>query len=563
LGFKYLKLTGGSSLEIREYLKSKGIIWKEIRTSKGVELKFNCPKCGKDDKFNMNLDSGQFQCFHLNSCGFMGNFITLQKFYGDNPRRIINDSYFQKTQKEYKPIKVTSDVPTQKMYDWFQGRSISKETVKHFKIGYNAKSDSMMFPYYKDNEIVSCKYRKLKEKKFTKEPGGQPTLFNRDNVIGDTIFITEGEIDCMSLYEMGYKNSVSVPDGISGVTWIEHEWNYLQQFKEIYLVMDNDHAGQSNIVNIANRLGKWRTKNIVLPCNDANECLSKKISIDQFVNDAYEFDNEIICNPSVFTDDVIERTFNKEKLYGTRIKWKKLQTCLRGWRQSELSIWSGTNFSGKTSILNEIALDLMNNDKKVLICSLEMQPAALLNWLIRQLIDVSELKREHVYTSMDYFENKLYLLNKVGNMDKESIFDVFEFACRKYGIDHIIFDSLKRVNLKGSDLYREQGVFMNDLLDIVQRYDIHLHLVAHSRKKSSDRETPDKSDVSGSGDITDLAHNVFIISRPDKEQKEDYKKQGMVGDNFIFVKKNREWGTTDFQGLYYKEYTKKFIEADK
>jgi len=554
---------GGVRLEIREYLVSRNINWKEKSTSTGIELKFPCPQCGKEEDFSMNLDSGMFQCLRKNNCGFTGNFITLQKHFGDTPRRAIDDSYFQKKEKVYKEIKVSSDKPVNELYNYFEKRGISEETVKHFKVGYKADSKSIMYPFIRDGKLVGVKYRKLADKKFWKEEGSQPTLFGRD-LVGDSheLYICEGSEDCMSLYEMGFKASVSVPDGTSGLQWIEHEWEWLQRFKTIYLVLDSDKAGQSNIATIANRLGKWRVKNVVLPCKDPNDCLINNIDVKPFVADAYEFDNENIKKADSFTSDVIERVFNKEKLYGSSMPWENLQEIMRGWRQNELTVWSGSNHSGKTSILNEVTINEIANGKKVLVCSLEMPPPQLLHWLSLQHLDKPDMTRQDIELSLSYMGESLFLVDKVGHLDKETLFDILNFACRKYGIDTIILDSLKRISLDTNNIFEEQGKFINEIVNLVLEYPIHFHLVSHSRKKASDRETPDKSDVSGSSSITDLAHNVIIVWRPDVVTKQELSKEGKYADNYLIVKKCREFGELGMVGLLYKASSKKFIQEN-
>ena len=40
-----------------------------------------------------------------------------------------------------------------------------------------------------------------------------------------------------------------------------------------------------------------------------------------------------------------------------------------------------------------------------------------------------------------------------------------------------------------------------------------IHVVHHVRKLDSEKSQPDKFDVVGSGDITNLADNVFIVNR--------------------------------------------------
>ena len=70
------------------------------------------------------------------------------------------------------------------------------------------------FPYYNLNSgIVNVKYRS-EDKKFKQSPNAKKCLYNYNNIHGeDTIIFVEGEIDVLSLYEIGYTNVTTLPDG--------------------------------------------------------------------------------------------------------------------------------------------------------------------------------------------------------------------------------------------------------------------------------------------------------------------------------------------------------------
>ncbi|MEG7677060.1 toprim domain-containing protein, partial [Listeria monocytogenes] len=61
-------------------------------------------------------------------------------------------------------------------------------------------------------------------------------FYNIDSIKGeDTVYITEGEIDAMSLYEAGIYNVISVPNGaaVKGVTRLEYLDNCWQYFTDL------------------------------------------------------------------------------------------------------------------------------------------------------------------------------------------------------------------------------------------------------------------------------------------------------------------------------------------
>ncbi|WP_239325356.1 toprim domain-containing protein [Snodgrassella gandavensis] len=87
--------------------------------------------------------------------------------------------------------------------------------------------------------------------------------------------ITEGEIDALSVFQSGVK-ALSMPSGAKNLEWIEYDWERLQQFRVIYLALDNDDLGQLATMGVLQRLGEHRCKLVDWgDFKDANECLCK------------------------------------------------------------------------------------------------------------------------------------------------------------------------------------------------------------------------------------------------------------------------------------------------
>ena len=91
------------------------------------------------------------------------------------------------------------------------------------------------------------------------------------------LIIVEGEIDCLSLYESGIGNAVSVPSGTQDLTFLDTCFDWLQQFHSITLFVDSDAPGQELAAKLISRLGEYRISTVPLElyrgCKDANELL--------------------------------------------------------------------------------------------------------------------------------------------------------------------------------------------------------------------------------------------------------------------------------------------------
>ena len=123
---------------------------------------------------------------------------------------------FESKAKSYKLPEVKMLPPTEKIYQYIESRGISRKTVDDFKIQSDEKGN-IVFPFYENGENVFVKFRKPEKHrpedrspKEWRESGTKPILFGMDMcVFSKPLVITEGEADCMALYEAGTTNVVS------------------------------------------------------------------------------------------------------------------------------------------------------------------------------------------------------------------------------------------------------------------------------------------------------------------------------------------------------------------
>lgn len=547
-------------MTVKDYLNQKGLQYTEVHNSSGTQAKMLCPACKNKDSFGINLETGAYQCFRLNKCGIKGSFTDFQKMFGDVPFFLDSDKFI-KLSKQYKSPEDKSEPVNDKVIKYLVSRGISEETIKKFPIGY--LDDAILFQYHKNSKLVNVKYRSLKEKKFWKEKDCMSVLWNQDKIQGDKLIITEGEIDVLSFAEYGI-DSVSVPSGASDLTWIENDWEFLEKFNKIYLVMDNDTAGQKAVSEIVNRLGLWRCKNVILPFKDTNECLTKKVSIDTIkavFKNAISYDMSELKSCTNFAEEIIEYKNNPQKLDGIVTSCYELTNIIKGWRNEELSIWTGMNSSGKSTFLSQEAISMINEGKKICVGSFEMPPRKYLWWLIKQYNNSDIIGDGIVSKSLDELSANLFIIDILGIIKEDRLLEIMEFGFRKYGIDVFIIDSLMKIDLSSNsnEILGEQKKFVSKLKDFASSFKSHIHLVAHPRKSNSDDDTIGKTDVAGSGDITNLADNVFILHRYSEEIKELRKKQNKPAvDSILIVKKNREHGTTGVIGYTFNMASKTF-----
>ena len=61
---------------------------------------------------------------------------------------------------------------------------------------------------------------------------------NHCNFDNKTLICTEGQIDQLSVADCGFENTLSVPTGAKGFTWVPHCWDFVNKFDTIIVFGD-------------------------------------------------------------------------------------------------------------------------------------------------------------------------------------------------------------------------------------------------------------------------------------------------------------------------------------
>ena len=178
-----------------------------------------------------------------------------------------------------------------------------------------------------------------------------------------------------------------------------------------------------------------------------------------------------------------------------------------------LSIWGGWSGHGKSELLGQVMLWMMENHK-VAIASLEMAPSETILRMIRQTANTANPPEAYKVSWMDWANSQLFIYDAIDRVSPESMYGMAMYCVKELGVKHIVIDSLTKCGISKDDLSR-QATFVDTLQNIAKNTGLHIHLVTHLRKGdgSVKHAEPGKDDVRGAGEITDLADNVFMVYR--------------------------------------------------
>jgi len=453
-----------------------------------------------------------------------------------------------------------------------EDRKISVEALAKYQIAemqHDKLGPVLVFPYLKNGERVLIKYLPLnrdgKKQPWTSKDSAK-ILFGWQTLPGScrAVVLTEGEIDAMSLATMGIP-ALSIPYGAgkqSQTEWIENDFDDLEQFDEIIIWMDSDEAGRSTSTEIAHRLGIERCRMAYAShdCNDANEMLQKgckPIHFQECLDNAKAIEPDNLRSAASYCDEVIAEFYPEGgQEPGIRMGWNTSDWLVI--RPAELIIISGNNGHGKSQLAGQFMLYAMSDDHRCVIASMELPGRRLLHRLTRQAGANERPTTEYIKAIHGWYQSRLWIYDKTGQVSIDQMLEAFTYSLRRYGTDVFLIDSLMMCGIKADD-YAAQANFVNRLMEWKLDNNATVLLVTHSRKQVSESHKPDKMDVRGAGEITDMADTVLTCWR----NKDENRKESGKPDGLIICSKQRNSGMEGTIPAWFDDNSTQFIPFPK
>jgi twinkle protein len=490
-----------------------------------------CENCGGSDPKQIYEDDSAF-CFSCRKSypAPIGEVVDLE-FKVVKSNETWNDSKLEEVKNDY-------------TIRGFKERNIVKQVSEHYgvKVSYDIDGaiDSHYYPYYSDSSLVGYKVRNL-PKSFSSIGNVKGGLFGQNLYNGGRrLVITEGELDAMSVQSAWFKkyktfypvvslrSASSVKDLIDAREWIRN-------FDEVILWLDNDDAGKEAMKEAARIIGYDKIKVAKSTEKDASELWIKEPEkVLTTIYDAVDYTPAGILTKNELWHQL--EKYNELESVPYPSFMDGLNDKLKGMRFGEITLWTSGTGSGKSTLLREIAVHLLDTtEDKIGIVSLEESPAETARKMAGMAINRNPAKEEIPIDDLKvgfdniFGDNRVMVLDHQGSISDGSIMDFLEYmclsGCKYLFVDHItILASEGAEGLTGNEAIDK---IMNDLLRLVKKYEVWIGLISHLRKTDNkgksfeEGKLPSMDDIRGSGSIKQISMDIIAFARDAGSSVED------------------------------------------
>jgi replicative DNA helicase len=372
----------------------------ELEPAKYQRGKYVCPICGSGTGRNRTAALALNTDFtaHCYACNFHGDIFDLvaardnldaaaarerviAKYGGDtgSPARIQRTGNRQPAQLAASATDFTAYIEKaaaalkgSKGADYLAGRGITERTAAAFRLGYDADRQAIVIPYPQENYYIT---RSLEGKEYRKPAGTQEPLFNAAALQADCVFITEGQLDALSIEEVG---GAACAIGGSGSRKLQN----VTAAGRVYIFADADEAGEKTAQRIKETLAGngVNVEKIITTgrddCKDANDLLrTDRAALEKIVKDAQgaavdaakAYEEEAAGQFAFDLFDARARTSS------TSTGFPQIDAALGGGIYEGLYVLGAVSSLGKTTLALQIADQIAQGGTDVLFFSLEMQ----------------------------------------------------------------------------------------------------------------------------------------------------------------------------------------------
>jgi twinkle protein len=529
----------------------------EVKAHKSGENPQPCPVCSQDRRkknqpcFSYNSQTGLGHCNH---CG--------KSFYrkDENFKSYVRPVWENKT-----------ELP-EKIVEWFLSRNINQDTLNQMKVTHSTQwmphsqkeMNVICFNYFREGQLINTKYRSA-DKGFKLIKDAEKIFYNLDGIKDKTeCYIVEGEIDCLTMVQAGFTNTVSVPNGATkgnnNLDYFDNCYRYFENMTKVYILTDYDEPGENLANELARRIGVEKCFRIALDgFKDVNEQLCRSGAVN--VSNAKPYPLEGVFK----VEDHWEGLLNILK-NGFPKGWKPRGRLgeLISFHPGYTSVVTGIPGHGKSEVIDQILIQMaIDYSIKGAFFTPENWPTEVhIIKLIEKSLGKSAFKSNELELkkAKTFLNEYFYWVYPEEGYQLETILEKVRQAVLKYGIKWFVLDPWNKLEHKRNGM--SETDYISSSLDLISIFNkkngTHCFIIAHPTKMKFNEKTgaydvPGLYDINGSANWYNKADiGLSMYKKGDGQntlyaQKVKFKFWGSVGS--INLSWNKENGRYDEYGL--------------
>lgn len=478
-------------------------------------------------------------------------------------------------------------------------RQISQSTAEFYGVktilnGLDGQTPvAVCYPYYNINNILIGYKKRLLDAKIFNTIGNTKLddilLFGANKFMsgGKRLYITEGELDCLSLYQVLKDLSgsewkhldpcvVSLPHGAKSAAQslgTKQTQEFLSKFDQIVLVFDQDDAGQEAVSAVCGFLPPEKTVIARFSEKDPNEMLTK--------GKASELKWAVLSHAKPYRPEGITTSQNlltealtpSEK--GLDWPWPSLTELTHGRHPGIIGIGAGVGI-GKTEFFHELIYHIAGGERRpVGVFLLEESPRRTIQILGGKAINVPVHVPGITYSRADFeaaisnFSSKrelLYLFDHKGSRDWDTIFSQCKYLASVHGVRDIIIDPLTAIISHEENTDRALHKLMADMAVLAASpynctiyYSSHLNEPPRDRRPHEEGGRVQESHFAGSRAMIRFSNYIFGLER--NKQAPDLVERNTTTFRIL---KDRDFGTSTGETfeIMYDPDTGRYLEPN-
>lgn len=421
---------------------------------------------------------------------------------------------------------------------WFEGRGISQKTLTDLKVSEgpewmpqtSSNVNTIQFNYFINDQLINTKFRDGR-KNFKLVKGAEKVFYNLNNIVGhDWCVVVEGEMDALSLYDVGIQNVVSVPNGATlnrlNLDYLDNCIEYFEDKQKIILATDSDEAGENLKQELIRRFGAevcWMADFGIY--KDANDLLiaDGRNALLNAIHNAKAVPLENVVTVNDINDELEEFIYEGFKP-GFQIGLNNFDSIFSTYTGQFITV-TGVPSSGKSDFVDRMAVGYqMKYGWKTAFASPENKPTFLhAHKLIRKIggwmPKESDLGTDKWNKCFEVVNDNFYFIESE-RYDLDSVLKKGAELVKRKGIKCLVIDPFNKVKMKGASDMSITDATMEYLARIeafAKKYDVLVIIVAHPTKmyKKDDGtiDEPTMYNIKGGGEWYDASYHGLLIHR--------------------------------------------------